>query len=580
MATTVRFISRAAILLALSGSASADPAPAEVADLVLTGGRFHTQDSRKPWAQAVAIKDKRFVYVGDAAGAGQHAGKTTRRIDLGGKLVLPGLIDGHTHPGMMGIERYGPTLPQTSHKELLAAVKAYADSAPEGEWIRMCCWPESQDVHGMDGPHKRELDAIVPDRPLWITSSSFHSFWLNSKALEVLGIDRNTPDPRPGIATYVRDGSGEPTGWVKEGAGFRHFATVFPIDPALHRAGVTEALRILSEHGVTTLYDGGNLEYEDEVYGLLSELDKSGKLPLRIEGTYMIFSPERRHLAVPEMKRLRSAYGGQRLHFGTIKLMMDGINSARAAGMIAPYADQPGYVGNTMLTASELKDFLLELHKEKFDLHVHAIGDLATRTTLDAVEAAKAIVGPGFYPRVTITHLELVDPSDWPRFATLGVTANFTPWWHGLTADDPSVATLGPERVSRTYMAKPLFDSGANVSFASDDWTVDVLSPFLSMEVGHNRQLPRGWLEPGSDPSAFRPPASEKLDLELMVKGYTINGAYQLRMENRIGSIEVGKLADLVVLKENLFDMDRSKIHDIRPEAVMMEGTFTVHAGE
>jgi predicted amidohydrolase YtcJ len=130
------------------------------------------------------------------------------------------------------------------------------------------------------------------------------------------------------------------------------------IDPALHRAGVTEALRILSEHGVTTLYDGGNLEYEDEVYGLLSELDNSGKLPLRIEGTYMIFSPERRHLAVREMKRLRSAYGGQRLHFGTIKLMMDGINSTRAAGMIAPYADQPGYVGNTMLTASELKDFL------------------------------------------------------------------------------------------------------------------------------------------------------------------------------------------------------------------------------
>jgi hypothetical protein len=580
MATTVRFISRAVILLALCGSASADPAPVQVADLVLTGGRIYTEDARAPWAQAVAIKDKRFVYVGDAAGAEQHAGKTTRRIDLGGKLVLPGLIDGHTHPGMMGIERYGPALPQKSHEELLAAVKAYADSAPEGEWIRMCCWPEFRDVHGMDGPHKRELDAIVPDRPLWITSSSFHSFWLNSKALEVLGIDRNTPDPRPGIATYVRDGSGEPTGWVKEGAGFQHFAKVFPIDPALHRAGVTEALRILSEHGVTTLYDGGNLEYENEVYGLLSELDNSGKLPLRIEGTYMIFSPERRHLAVREMKRLRSAYGGQRLHFGTIKLMMDGINSTRAAGMIAPYADQPGYVGNTMLTASELKDFLLELHKEKFDLHVHAIGDLATRTTLDAVEAAKAIVGPGFYPRVTITHLELVDPADWPRFAKLGVTANFTPWWHGVTADDPSVATLGPERVSRTFMAKPLFDSGANVSFASDDWTADVLSPFLSMEVGHNRQLPREWLEPGSDPSAFRPPASEKLDLELMVKGYTINGAYQLRMENRIGSIEVGKLADLVVLKENLFDMDRSKIHDIRPEAVMMEGTFTVHAGE
>ena len=563
-----------AVLLILSCERANNHSPVESADLVLTGGRIYTEDARNPWAQAVAINGKRFVYVGDDRGAEPYVDELTERIDLGGRLVLPGLIDGHTHPGMMGIERFGPWLPETGHEDLLAAVKAYADSATDEEWIRLCCWSEYQYVHGRDGPNKRDLDAILPDRPVWITSSSWHSYWLNSKALEVLGVDKNTPDPRSGIATYVRDQNGELTGWVKEGAGWQHFAEVFTIDPALHRERVIEFLNILSEHGVTTVYDGGNLDYEDEVYGLLSELEKSGKLPLRYEGTYMIYVPERRHLAVQEMRRLRNTYGGERLRFRTIKLFMDGINSNRSGGMLEPYADDPSYVGNTMLTADELRDFLLELNKEKFDLHVHAIGDLAARTVLDAVEAARAMVEGDFYPRVTIAHLEIVDPADWPRFAKLGVTANFTAWWHGISAEDPSSVSLGEERSARNYIARPLFDSGANVTFSSDDWRPDVLSPFLGMQVGHNRQFPGEWAERGSDASAFLPPESEKLDLELMLKGYTINGAYPVRMEDQIGSIESGKLADLVVLDENLFDMDGSKIHQIKPLAVMMEGEF------
>jgi predicted amidohydrolase YtcJ len=547
----------------------------ENADLVLTGGRIYTEDARNPWAQAVAIQGKRFVYVGDDRSAEAYVGESTERIDLGGRLVLPGLIDGHTHPGMMGIERYGPSLPDTGHEDLLAAVKAYADSAPDEEWIRMCCWSNAQYVDGRDGPNRRDLDAIVPDRPVWITSLLWHSYWLNSKALETLRVDENTPDPRPGIASYVRDENGELTGWVKEGAGWQHFAKVFTIDPALHRERVTEFLNILSEHGVTTVFDGGNLDYEDEVYGLLSELEKSGKLPLRYEGTYMIYLPERRHLAVQEMKRLSNVYGGERLRFRTIKLFMDGINSNRSGGMLEPYADDPDYVGNTMLTVGELRDFLLELHQEKFDLHVHAIGDLAVRTVLDAVEAAKAMVEGDLYPRVTIAHLEIVDPADWPRFAKLGVTANFTAWWHAVSTEDPPAVSLGEERAARTFIAKPLFDSGANVTFSSDDWTPQVLSPFLGMQVGHNRQSPgEPQSERGSDASAFLPPASERLDLELMLKGYTINGAYPFRMEDQIGSIESGKLADLVVLDENLFDMNRSEIHKIKPLAVMMEGEF------
>jgi predicted amidohydrolase YtcJ len=244
---------------------------------------------------------------------------------------------------------------------------------------------------------------------VWINSTSWHSFWLNSKALEVLGVDRNTADPKPGIAYFVRDADGEPTGWLKEGAGWQFYERVFALDPGKNREGTRQFLEDLSEHGVTTVFDGGNKDYEDEVYGFLAELEAEGKLPLRYEATYAIYVPERRFIAVREMKRLRAAYGGERLRFGTVKLFMDGINSNRSGGMLGPYADDPTYVGTTMLSVDELRDFLLELNAEKFDLHVHAIGDLAVRTVLDAVEAAKAAVGDDFYPRVSIAHLQIVD---------------------------------------------------------------------------------------------------------------------------------------------------------------------------
>jgi predicted amidohydrolase YtcJ len=240
--------------------------------------------------------------------------------------------------------------------------------------------------------------------------------------------------------------------------------------------------------------------------------------------------------------------------------------------LLEPYRDNPDYVGDTMLTVEELRDFLIELHNDRFDLHIHTIGDLAARRVLDSVEAAKQEVGSTFYPRVTVSHIELVDPADVPRFAELGIIVNFTPRRHGVDVGSVVTPAFGAERMARTYTAKPLFDAGALVSFSSDDWTLDALSPFLGMQVGHNRQYPRERPADAEDRSAYRLPESEKLDLKLMVRGYTINGAHQFRLENQIGSIEVGKLADLVVLDDNLFEMDRYEIHKIKPSAVMMEG--------
>lgn len=548
------------------------PQQVDAADWVLTGGRFFTVDDRQPWAEAVAIQDGKFVYVGDDMGAAAFVVSSTRRTDLAGRLVLPGIVDGHTHPGYINLERYGADLPQTNPEGFFSAIKEYADSHPDEEWIRLCCWPNSWYVSGKEGPHKEDLDAVVPDRPVWITAEAWHSSWLNSAGLEKIGVGHDTKDPRPGVAVYYRDEDGELTGWVKEGAGWQHFARQFPADPESHQASIVAFLNTLSEHGVTTVYDGGNMGYDDEVYAFLSQLDKTGQLPLRYEGTYQIYVPERRHRAVAEMKRFRRVYGGRRLHFNTIKLFMDGVNENRTGALLKPYSDNPDYVGDTMLSVEELRDFLVELHAEKINIHIHTIGDMAARRVLDAVEAAKGQVGATFYPRVTVSHMELVDPADYSRFAELGIIVNFTPWWHAVDVGSVVTPAFGAERMSRTYIAKPLFDSGALVSFSSDDWSLEYLSPFLGMEVGHNRQYPREWLEDGEDPSAYRLPETEKLDLELLVRGYTINGAHQFRMENQIGSIQKGKLADFVVLDDNLFKMNRYEIHHIKPSAVMMEG--------
>jgi len=331
--------------------------------------------------------------------------------------------------------------------------------------LRLCCWPVGLYVKGNQGPNKKTLDAVVPDRPVWFVSEWWHSGWLNSKALETLGLDEN----------------GEATGWVKEGTAWQYFVEHFPISEGDHKNSHEEnmvtGLRLLSEAGVTTLYDAGNFGYEDVVYGFMAKLEKAGKLPVRYEGTYQIFTPERVDLAISEMKRYREEYGGDRLQFNTIKLFMDGINQNRSSALLQPHTDDPEYVGETVLAVEELRDFLLELSKEQFDIHIHTMGDLAVRRVLDAVEKAKAIARNDFYPRVTIAHLGLIDSADLPRIKELGVIANYTPWWFTADQDDPLKVWLGDDRYGKMYSPKSLFDLGIDVTFSSDEWWGDELLP-------------------------------------------------------------------------------------------------------
>ena len=569
-----------AIFLIASCVPGEDHGNQESADLILSDAKIFTSNKEQPWAEAVAVKNGRFIYVGDSPGAAQFRSDSTRTIDLDGRLVIPGLVDSHAHPGYIDVEQYGE-ISEASEEEMLAAVRKFAEENPGDGWLRLCCWPIDLYVHGDQGPIRQTLDAVVPDRPLWFVSDWWHSGWLNSKALEVLGVDKNTLDPAPGIGVYARDENGEPTGWVKEGAGWQHFTGQFEIQEgahqSLHEQSMLAGLQSLSESGVTTLYDAGNFGFENLIYGFMADLEREGVLPVRYEGTYQIFSPGRLEFAVPEMKRYKKEYGGERLQFNTIKLFMDGVNQNRAGAMLEPYADDPGYVGKTMLTAEKLRDFLLELHEEKFDIHIHTMSDLAVRVVLDAVEAAKGNVNDDFYPRVTIAHLQVIDAADLPRIKELGVIANYTPWWFAGVPDDPLKISFGEDRYGKMYQAKTLFESGVNVTFSSDEWwggelLWSYLNPFFGMQIGHTRQYPKQWREEGDD--EVHPPENERLSIEQMIVGYTRNGAYQMRMEDDIGSIETGKLADLVILNDNLFEIDSDEIWKVKPAVVLMEGEF------
>ena len=565
------------LTLVISCTSHVNKGNEESADLILIGGKIFTSNMQQPWTEAVAIKEGRFIYVGDSAGASEFRTENTRSVDLGGRLVIPGIVDSHAHPGYIDVEQYGE-ISATNEADLLAAVKVFAQENPGDGWLRLCCWPINLYVEGASGPLKETLDSVVADRPVWFVSEWWHSGWLNSKALEELGVDANTQDPKPGVAGFVRSANGEPTGWVKEGGGWQLFTEHFPIDDVEHRQSHQEnmvaGLKILSESGVTALYDAGNFGFEDLIYQFMSGLESEGRLPVRYEGTYQVFTPERRHLAISEMKRFRREYGGDRLKFNTVKLFMDGIYQNRSSALLEPYVDDPSYVGDTILSVEELREFLLELSAERFDIHIHAMGDLAVRRVLDAVEEAQGVVGDDFYTRVTMSHLGLIEPTDLPRFKELGIIANYTPWWFNTDENNPERISLGEERFGRMFDLKTLFDLGTDVTLSSDEWwggdlLPTYLNPYFGMQIGHTRQYPREWRE-GEE--MVRPPLDGQLSIEQIIMGYTQNGARQIRMENEIGSIEKGKLADLIVLDRNLFDIDSDTIWKTKPEAVLMEG--------
>ncbi len=554
-------------LASCSGVPASDPLPPPV-DTILTGGRVFTADPAQPWEEAIVVRDGRIAFVGSSQDALALRRAGDEHHDLGGRLVIPGFVDAHTHPGMiafLGEDSSDDPIPKTSHADIMAWLRDYAG------WfwppmIQAGDWPTA--IYGVEGPRKEELDRVVRFRPVILFDDSGHSQWLNSSALSLLGITAATPDPAPGLSYFARDENGEPTGWAKE------FALVPFIGDRLlpsrkeMKARLEEFLRFLSRNGVTTLFDAGNLVFHDEVYAIVSELEAEGKLPLRYYGSVHVTFPSQLDTAVAELGRLRREYGGERLRFETIKIHFDGVAEIRTAAMLEPYLGENAGLGATLVDRDRLRDFILELHEEGVDLHLHTSGDRATRTALDAVEQALARTSGELACKVSLAHVEILAEEDAPRFAELGVAANFTPHWYGGYFKGADL-TIG-ERAEQLHRVRTLLDNGAVVGLSSDVTTYSEMSranPFFGIQTAHNRQeVAEGARAP------VLPPEDERVDLESLVRGYTLGSARQLDVADEVGSISEGKRADLVIVDRDLFSLDRYEVHSAKPVAVMMDG--------
>jgi predicted amidohydrolase YtcJ len=379
------------VCLGLMGIFSAVNSVAQDAVTVFTNGTVYTSNAQAPSANSVVVKGDKIAFVGSDSGAQTFAGAEARIIDLGGKLVLPGLVDAHTHPGMVAISHDLLEMEIVQDKEsLMQNIADMIAANPDREVLLGGYWDNGTFAEG--GPYKADLDRIEADRPVVLYDYWGHTVWANSRALEVAGIDRETPDIVPGFAYYQRDASGEPSGWVTESAASLFVHNFHSITPAVEDQ-ILGFLTYLRNLGVTTLLDAGNFGIDDETYAAISRLDKAGRLPVRYHGTFTLFVPNDYETAIDQVKELNAKYGSDRLRIDTLKIFHDGIIETRTADMFDDYLDTPGNSGESLFSEEQLHDLIIDLAEEGINLHVHSVGDKSTNKLLNAVERVHETLG-------------------------------------------------------------------------------------------------------------------------------------------------------------------------------------------
>ena len=545
------------------------------ADQIIKNAKIFTSNKDQLLASALVVKDGKFVYVGDEAGLSDFEGEVT---DLGGKFIMPGIIDSHVHVTIpVGFEYadMGERIEPNGKQEALDIMADYISKNPGEKRYRFLL--EKKYLNGEDIV-KEDLDAICPDAELQIQEGEGHSIWVNSKILERHGITDDSLDPIPGLACYVRK-DGHVTGNCIEGAA--EIPIILDSGMELTDEQVDAALKrwiaASIEYGVCAVFDAGlpgDAKFHEKVYKRLLELDKQGELPVYVDGSLVVNAERDAKEGLEEVKRFRREYNTEHLKVHTMKIFMDGTQKIHTAAMVTPYVDVHT-LGATAFSVEGIAELVKNLNEADLDLHLHTVGERASRTVLDGVEMAKKELGDSFHVRVTCAHLEIQDDADLDRFAKLGVIANYTPWWH---ADDPSESAgwLGEERSQKQFRCKTVWDTGALVAWSSDNITFEdftTWNPFLGMEVGMTRlRTEKTRVQEYNRTAAVFPPANERMNIEEMLLGYTINGAKQLGIEASKGSIEAGKDADFLVLDKDLLTADPEGLSYTSPSEVYFCG--------
>lgn len=570
-AVVVALAATAVTACSAGGGSGPDAAPPTGdADVVFRNARVYTVAGASEWAEAVAVKGTTITHVGSDDAAMAMAGPGTRVIDVGGKLLMPGFVEGHIHPFLGAFLSHGVDLQVPTKDDALAAIAAYAKNHPDGP-VRGFGW--RVDMFGPDGPTRQELDAVLPDRPGFFFAIDAHSMWANSKALELAGVTRDTPDPIPGFSYYARDTDGDPTGYLLEvNAVLALVNALDPINAQGMQRMLEEWLPKAAEAGITTVFDAGVPPVggdQADIIGLYADVEKKGKLPFRVVASYAVKSAPFDD-AVAKYHEARQRVSTELVQVGMVKIVGDGTQGGYTAWLIEPYADKPDSIGGSPFTETQWHQMVGQLDAAGIDMHVHACGERTARVALDALEAAIAD-NPARDRRHTIAHLVYLEGDDSTRFGRSGIGAEFSANW--FSADPDTVlnmaARYGAPRKDNFYRIQDILRTGGRVSLGTD-WPAagyfSTYKPLDSIQIGVTRQLI------GEPDAPVLSPADQKLTVAEAVHANTLGAAHQLRMEDKIGSVEVGKLADLIVLDRNIFDGDPHDIHAAEVTCTMMNG--------
>ncbi len=532
--------------------------------MILHGGQIYTMETPGSTVSALAIKGERIIYTGSDEGVMVYKTDKTEVIDLEGRLVLPGFTDAHVHPLSAGLARMGCDLSDmTNPDSVLQKIAQYAAANPEKTWIRADNFWLPLFDNG--NPKKETLDAIVPDRPVYVTSADGHNAWVNSKALEMAGLTAETPDPANGrIERDTRTNA--PTGTLRESA-MDLVSRLLPEPSAADRKkALLNSLQLANSLGITNLVEASASPEFVETY---LELSQEGLLTAHVSvSVYADVSQgeagAKAAIAIINQYKQAARWKND-LRLDQVKLFMDGVVEGKTAAMLHPYADEH-HKGIANATPEAAKACIAALDQAGIQIHVHGIGDRGIRITLDALEQARASNGIRD-ARHHIAHLHVIHPDDLPRFAELGVLANFQALWATLEdtyMTEMNFPFLGEERIAWQYPIGSVHRAGGTLVFGSD-WDVSTMNPFDAMQVAVTRR--------GPDSIPREPWTPQHLvDVPTVVAGYTKGGAYLSFLENEVGTLEPGKLADLIVLDQHIFTIPKWQLYQTQVLMTLFRG--------
>ncbi|WP_335422896.1 amidohydrolase [Gemmobacter denitrificans] len=524
-------------------------------DTLIHNARIRTMDPPAPWADWVLIRAGRIAALGQGT-----TPEADHRIDAGGRLVLPGFQDAHVHllSGGIDMATAAHLFDLDSEAALIATLRAHAAARPDLPLVLGTGWQP-----GVFGDHNLTaavIDRAVSDRPVMIYDSSFHNACLNTRAIEMAGVQTIADPPNGHI---LRDAQGRATGMLHE--------EVIPVVAARlpgltddHRmAGLRAGQAHVNQHGITGVLDAAIRDMEARIYARAAA---EGTLTLRVAGTAQVTEADTAATALERLVALRRAHPGPDFHVHSAKFFMDGVFENRTAANLAPYADATGGNAPCMFSLEQTIELMTALDAARFAIHVHVIGDAAARRAIEGLEAARTANGP-WPAQHQLAHLQLVDPADHARLQGLA-TANIQPLWARLEPpySDPSLSMIGQARWGDVYAFRKMLQAGADWCLSSD-WPVSTLNPFEIIETAITRTKRRD--DNPLDP--FCP--DQALTLEECVLGYTVNAARACWRDHHTGMLRTGFSADLIVLDRDIFAIPPQEISQTRVLATLFKGT-------